>query len=127
MDVFFPSFRLVLDRQKEAANGNQLSVLVLVHGGDYNWGTGNAYNASILAAYGQIVVVTLNYRLGTFGIFMRIVKNVNMLFFIGFLGRCEPNSCTGNAGLSDLVAALKMLTNILPSFGADHTSLTLMG
>uniref|UniRef100_A0A183CSL4 COesterase domain-containing protein n=1 Tax=Globodera pallida TaxID=36090 RepID=A0A183CSL4_GLOPA len=47
----------------------------------------------------------------------------------GFLGRCEPEarSCAGNAGLSDLVAALKMLSNLLPSFGADPNSVTLLG
>lgn len=33
----------------------------------------------------------------------------------------------GNAGLSDLVAALNMLNNILPAFGADPSSLTLLG
>lgn len=44
-----------------------LPVLVLVHGGSFAWGTGNAYNASVLASYGQIIVVTLNYRLGLFG------------------------------------------------------------
>lgn len=45
----------------------QLSVLVIVHGGDYGWGAGNAYNASVLAAYSQNLVVTLNYRLGIYG------------------------------------------------------------
>jgi hypothetical protein len=45
----------------------------------------------------------------------------------GWLGKCEPNSCSGNGGLSDLVAALKMLSNILPSFGADPAAVTLLG
>lgn len=55
------------ERNKDNANG-QLSVLVVVHGSDYGWGAGNPYNASILAAYGQVVVVTLNYRLGVYGL-----------------------------------------------------------
>lgn len=42
-------------------------MLVIVHGGEYGWDAGNAYNASILAAYGQVLVVTLNYRLGVYG------------------------------------------------------------
>ena len=115
----------LLERNKDNTNG-QLSVLVVVHGSDYGWGAGNPYNASILAAYGQVVVVTLNYRLGVYGLHYH-ERMTHLQRFPGFLGRCESSSCTGNAALSDLVAALKMLSNILPSFGADPASLTLMG
>uniref|UniRef100_A0A915A7H0 Carboxylesterase type B domain-containing protein n=1 Tax=Parascaris univalens TaxID=6257 RepID=A0A915A7H0_PARUN len=89
----------------------QLPVLVIVHGDDYGWNSGNPYNGTIIASFGQIIVVTLNYRLGVFG----------------FLGRCESSSCSGNSGLSDLVAALKMLSNTLPAFGGDSSSVTLLG
>ncbi|RWS08092.1 neuroligin-4: X-linked-like protein, partial [Dinothrombium tinctorium] len=40
--------------------------MVFVHGESYFWGTGNAYDGTILASYGDVVVVTLNYRLGVF-------------------------------------------------------------
>lgn len=43
-------------------------VLVFVHGEDYETGSGNAYEGSILSAFGRIVVVTLNYRLGILGL-----------------------------------------------------------
>ncbi|VDM98731.1 unnamed protein product [Thelazia callipaeda] len=92
-------------------NRKQLPVLVVIHGDDYGWNSGNPYNGTVLASYGQIIVITLNYRLGVFG----------------FLGRCESSSCSGNAGLSDLVAALKMLSNILPAFGGDPNVITLLG
>ncbi|VDK43961.1 unnamed protein product [Anisakis simplex] len=74
----------------------QLPVLVIVHGDEYGWNSGNPYNGTIIASSGQIIVVTLNYRLGVFG-------------------------------LSDLVAALKMLSNTLPAFGGDSSSVTLLG
>jgi len=46
--------------QKDA---QPLPVLVLIHGDtDYGWGGANAFNATLLASFGQIVVVTLNYR-----------------------------------------------------------------
>lgn len=45
----------------------QLPVLVIVHGDDYGWNSGNPYNGTIIASFGQIIVVTLNYRLGVFG------------------------------------------------------------
>jgi len=42
-------------------------VVVFVHGETYDVGTGNAYDGSVLAAYGSVVVVTVNYRLGVLG------------------------------------------------------------
>lgn len=44
-----------------------LPVVVFIHGETFEMGTGNAYDGSVLAARGQIMVVTLNYRLGIFG------------------------------------------------------------
>jgi carboxylesterase type B len=41
--------------------------MVFVHGESYEWNSGNPYDGSVLAAYGQVVVVTLNYRLGVLG------------------------------------------------------------
>ncbi|TKR81310.1 hypothetical protein L596_015200 [Steinernema carpocapsae] len=104
MNIFVPE-------RLEKVGESRLPVLMLVHGDEYGWNAGNPYNGSILASHAHIIVVTLNYRLGVFG----------------FTGRCESNSCSGNSGLSDLVAALKMLSNVLPSFGGDPSTLTLLG
>lgn len=51
----------------ESSRDNYLPVMVVVHGDEYGWGTGNAFNGTTLAAYGHIIVVTLNYRLGVYG------------------------------------------------------------
>jgi len=40
---------------------------VFIHGDSYDYGTGNAYDGSVMAAFGQVVVVTINYRLGILG------------------------------------------------------------
>ncbi|PAV75764.1 hypothetical protein WR25_11712 isoform C [Diploscapter pachys] len=101
----------VPERLESSQRDSYLPVLVLVHGDEYGWGSGNPFNGTMLAAHGQIIVVTLNYRLGAYG----------------FLGRCEANSCTGNSGISDIVSALTMLNVILPSFGGDPKSVTLLG
>lgn len=42
-------------------------MLVIVHGDEYGWGSGGPFNGTTLASYGQIIVVTINYRLGPFG------------------------------------------------------------
>lgn len=41
--------------------------MVYIHGGSYMEGTGNMIDGSILASYGNVIVVTLNYRLGVLG------------------------------------------------------------
>lgn len=42
-------------------------VMIFIHGESYEWNSGNAYDGSILSSYGQVIVVTLNYRLGILG------------------------------------------------------------
>ena len=44
-----------------------LPVMVFIHGESYEWNSGNPYDGSVLAAYANVVVVTLNYRLGVLG------------------------------------------------------------
>ena len=41
--------------------------MVYVHGESFKWGTGNLWNAQVLAALGNVIVVTFNYRLGILG------------------------------------------------------------
>lgn len=42
-------------------------VLVLIHGESYEWNSGNPYDGTVLASYGGLLVVTINYRLGVLG------------------------------------------------------------
>lgn len=44
-------------------------VMLFIHGGSYMEGSGNMFDGSILAAYGNVIVVTMNYRLGVLGKF----------------------------------------------------------
>ena len=55
-----------------------LAVLVFVHGESYDIGSGNAYDSSVLAVVGRLVVITLNYRLGILGI--RIATQYSVIF-----------------------------------------------
>lgn len=41
--------------------------MVYIHGGSYMEGTGNMIDGSILASYGNVIVITLNYRVGVLG------------------------------------------------------------
>ncbi|CAD1477884.1 unnamed protein product, partial [Heterotrigona itama] len=41
-----------------------LPALLLIHGDSYSWGTGNSFDGTALAAYGRLIVVSINIRLG---------------------------------------------------------------
>lgn len=43
------------------------SVFFYVHGESFAWGSGNPYDGSVLASYGHIIVITVNFRLGILG------------------------------------------------------------
>ncbi|XP_042868455.1 neuroligin 4-like [Penaeus japonicus] len=61
LNVYVPSF--VADTSGHRA----LPVVVYIHGESFEWGASNPYDGSVLAAYGDVIVVTLNYRLGPLG------------------------------------------------------------
>ncbi|XP_015782174.1 neuroligin-4, X-linked-like [Tetranychus urticae] len=89
----------------------KLPVMVFIHGESYNWGSGNTYEGTILAAYGNIVVVTLNYRLGLFG----------------FLPTIIDGNTRGNHGLMDIIAALHWIHDNIKEIGGDEKNVTLVG
>lgn len=43
------------------------SVLFFIHGESFEWGSGNPYDGSVLASYGHVIVITVNFRLGILG------------------------------------------------------------
>ncbi|TRY68156.1 hypothetical protein DNTS_024910 [Danionella cerebrum] len=48
-------------------SGSPKPVMVFIHGGSYMEGTANMFDGSILASYGNVIVITVNYRLGVLG------------------------------------------------------------
>jgi carboxylesterase type B len=62
MDVSF-----CLTDRNSTKQQQSLPVLLFVHGYSYEAGTGNAYDGSVLAAFGRVIVITMNYRLGVLG------------------------------------------------------------
>ncbi|XP_050321068.1 esterase E4 isoform X1 [Bactrocera neohumeralis] len=88
----------------------QLPVMVWLHGGGYSFGSGNTflYGPDYLVAE-DIVLVTLNYRLGP----------------LGFL-TAGPDA-PGNQGLKDQVLALKWVRDNIAAFGGDPKQVTVFG
>ena len=92
-------------------------VLVWIHGGGFSSGTGATplYDGTSLAARGDAVVVTINYRLGALGFL-----NLNEI-----TGGRIPS--TGNEGLQDQVMALRWVSENIDRFGGDPSRVTIFG
>src|SRR3546814_10803943 len=88
-------------------------VMVWIHGGAFTAGSGSTpwYDGTSLALHHDVVVVTINYRLGAFG-FLRVEH---------LLG--EAYAGAGNSGLKDQTAALRWVRDNIGSFRSEeHTS-----
>jgi len=92
-------------------------VLVWIHGGGFLVGAGSTpiYEGSGLANRGDIVVVTLNYRLGALG----------YLHLNGIAGSGFEEVC--NAGVRDQIAALEWVKENIEAFGGDPENVTVCG
>ena len=82
-----------------------------IHGGAFASGAGSLpwYSGERFAANGDVVVVSINYRLGA----------------LGFL--CLPGVSDGNLGLLDQVAALRFVRDNIAAFGGDPDNVTVVG
>ncbi|XP_030637172.1 neuroligin-3b isoform X4 [Chanos chanos] len=85
-------------------------VMVFVHGGSYMEGTGNIMDGSVLASYGNVIVITLNYRVG----------------ILGFMSTGDQ-AAKGNYGLLDQIQALRWISKNIGYFGGDPGRVTVFG
>ncbi len=95
----------------DAAPGDDLPVLVWIHGGAYVIGAASLswYDTARLVREGRVVTVSVGYRLGVLG-WLR-----------------HPGVSPGNLGLLDLAAALTWIREHVPAFGGDPDAVTLVG
>jgi para-nitrobenzyl esterase len=92
-------------------------VMVWIHGGGFTAGCGQeqpGYDGESLARSGDVVVVSLNHRLGAFGY-------LNLARF----GDAYRHS--GNAGMLDIVLALEWVRDNIAAFGGDPGKVTIFG
>ena len=92
-------------------------VMVYIHGGAFTLGSASDpwYDGTSFAANHNIVVVSLNYRLGILGF-------VSLKDLAG-----ADASYTGNCGLLDQIAALQWVRENIAAFGGDPDQVTVMG
>jgi para-nitrobenzyl esterase len=108
---------LFLNVYTPAVDDGARPVMVWIHGGAFTAGQGSTpwYNGSHLASQGDVVVVTINYRLGTFGFL-----HVDGVLGSGFEG-------SGNNGIRDQIAALRWVKDNIAAFGGDPDHITIFG
>lgn len=88
------------------------AVLFFIHGGGFNFGSSNmtAYNGAKLASRGDVVVVTINYRVGAMGFFCALTDDAG-----------------GNMGLRDQILALEWIRTNAVSFHGDPDKIVVIG
>ncbi|XP_071950761.1 cholinesterase-like [Antedon mediterranea] len=88
------------------------AVMVFIHGGGFTTGTASTdyYSGVSLAATGDVIVVTINYRLNLFG----------------FL-TTDDEDYPGNIGLFDQQEALKWVNTHIGAFGGNPSRVTIFG
>ncbi|RZC37209.1 neuroligin-4, Y-linked, partial [Asbolus verrucosus] len=94
----------------DAEVGQKFPVMVYIHGGDFIRGASNTFPGHIMATFYNVVVITINYRLGA----------------LGFISTGDVNS-PGNYGILDQAMALKWIYENAENFGGDRESITLFG
>lgn len=96
-----------------ATPGNKRPVMVWIHGGGFLNGSADIYDAHWMTTQGDIVIVTVNYRLGALG-------------FLA-LDALNGDGDVGNYGLADQQAALRWVRDNIANFGGDADKVTIAG
>jgi para-nitrobenzyl esterase len=107
----------VLNVWTPALDGRKRPVMFWCHGGAFISGSGSSgwYDGTNLAQKGDVVVVTINHRLGVPG-----------YLYLGDLAG-EAYAASGNVGMLDIVEALRWVRDNIPAFGGDPGNVTIFG
>jgi len=98
------------------AHAKRLPVVVFVHGGDFRNGSGSDYDASAFSRKGNVIAVTINYRLGAFGFLAHAALSAE-----------ASDLASGQYGLLDQRFALEWARQNIAAFGGDPDNVTLAG
>ncbi len=101
----------------KGAKPGSLPVMVWVYGGGFNsGGTSEARQDGQFLAHRNVVIVSMNYRLGIFGFFAHPELTAE-----------SPHHASGNYGLLDQAAAVAWVKNNIKAFGGDPSNITIFG
>ena len=108
---------LYLDIRAPHGDRNKLPVMFWIHGGGNTSGHKDFYDFSELVKRKDIIVVSINYRLGPLGFFTHpAIQDLN-----------SGLDKTSNFGTLDIILALKWVNENIESFGGDQNNITIFG
>ena len=108
---------IYVPKNQNSLNKNKFPVMYWIHGGSNIWGAGSDYDFSNLATSQQVIVVTINYRLGLFGWFASPF----------FAETGEDLDKSYNFGHLDIIKGLEWVNQNISSFGGDKNNVTIFG
>jgi para-nitrobenzyl esterase len=116
---------LTLNIWTPGLGGKPRPVMVWIHGGGFNSGTGagDLYRGGTLAREGDVVVVTINYRLGALGFLAHPALQPPTSSWAGG----DEWTGYGNWGIADQIAALVWVRDHIAGFGGDPGNVTIFG
>ena len=105
---------LFLNIATPSTDGKPRPVLFWIHGGAFTQGSANQYDGSVLANQGDVVVVTINYRLGLLG-------------FADLSSLADEYAGSASNGFRDQILALEWVRDNIGDYGGDPSNVTIFG
>lgn len=90
------------------------AVMLFIHGGNFQFQGANSkqFNGTFFASFGDVIVVTIEYRIGALGFLMT---------------GTGPDQIEGNFGIMDQRMAMRWVKENIASFGGDASRITIFG
>jgi para-nitrobenzyl esterase len=101
-------------RPHDVDHGQGLPVMIWIHGGGLVTGEGAEFDPSVMVESGNIIVVTINYRLGALG-------------WLANSAIADADGNSGNYGLMDQQLAMKWVLDNIRNFGGNPKHVTISG
>jgi para-nitrobenzyl esterase len=96
------------------ASAGKRPVMVWIHGGGFSTGSGSEHYGDVLAGQGDVVVVTINYRVGLLG-------------FMDMSAYGDQYQGSASNGISDQILALEWVRDNIADYGGDAGNVTIFG
>ncbi|KAK0097764.1 hypothetical protein PV326_013978 [Microctonus aethiopoides] len=118
LNIWVPQkFRMRHKESPGMSENKGMPMLVWIYGGGYMTGTAtlDVYDADLMAVTSNVIIASMQYRVGAFG-FLYLNKHFD-----------NSEEAPGNMGLWDQALALKWLKSNAPAFGGDPDAITIFG